>query len=140
MTTSARNGAAAAAGAIAGILTDVPLRRRGPSGTRLSALILVGAAAVYPVAGGDRASNDEALRGEVSAVLGTAALAVAAWVLPDRVARSVVAAGWVLHAVFDQTHAASAATRLPPWYPALCAGYDVAMAATLARRAPNAAS
>lgn len=114
--------------------------QRGPSRARLAAVILVGAAAVYPVAGRSGASSRHARRREVSVVIGTVALGVAAEALPDRVARTVVAAGYALHALFDMTHAESAETRLPAWYPAFCAGYDVAMAATLARGAPSLAS
>ena len=130
MRASTKSAAAAATGVIAGLLTNMP-RKTGPTRTRSSAVILVVAAVAYPVAGGNRALDDNALRHEVAAVLGTVALAVAAWSLPDRAARAVVAAGWVLHAVFDQTHTQSAGTRLPPWYPAMCAGFDLAMAAVL---------
>ena len=124
--------AAAAAGAVAAAVTDVSLRGQR-SRTPLSAAILVGAALVYPVAGGASPARNVVRREKVSA--GAAlAVAVAAVALPDRPARAVVASGSVLHALFDQMHTVSMGSRLPRWYPALCAGYDLAMAAALSRK------
>ena len=130
---SAPNAAAAAVGAVAADVTDVWLRR-GRFHTPRSAAILVGAALVYPLAGGPGRADRDVVRRESTSVAAALAVALAAVALPDRAARPVVAAGWILHAVFDQVHAVSAGSRLPRWYPALCAGYDAAMATALSRK------
>ena len=55
--------------------------------------------------------------------------------LPDRVSLPLTGAAWVGHAVFDRVHEHGEASSLPRWYPALCAGYDLGMAAMLCRTA-----
>lgn len=55
----------------------------------------------------------------------------------DKGRRAVIAAGWVAHAAFDHFHHAGPGGRLPRWYPALCAGYDLAFAAMLMRPNPQ---
>jgi hypothetical protein len=55
--------------------------------------------------------------------------------LSDRVSLPLTAAAWVGHAVFDRVHERGEASLLPDWYPALCAGYDLGMAAMLGRAA-----
>lgn len=68
---------------------------------------------------------------------GEARLEKASWQTDDKVHRAVVAAGWVAHAAFDHFHHAGSGGRLPRWYPALCAGYDIAFAAMLMRPNPQ---
>jgi hypothetical protein len=47
--------------------------------------------------------------------------------------RQLVAAGWLAHAGFDAAFVPHDGSRIPAWYPAMCAGYDVALAGRLAR-------
>jgi hypothetical protein len=65
----------------------------------------------------------------------TAGVFVAGRSLSDRVSFPLTAAAWVGHAVFDRVHERGEASSLPRWYPALCAGYDLGMAAMLCRTA-----
>jgi len=46
----------------------------------------------------------------------------------------LLAGGWLAHAVFDVEHDSGPDSRIPSWYPAFCAGYDVGMAAALIAR------
>ncbi|PTL60695.1 hypothetical protein C7Y72_03285 [Paraconexibacter algicola] len=91
------------------------------------------AAAIYPAArSGDRHGHHA--RREVAALA-----AYSAWVLAssradrDRAAR-LLAAGWASHAAFDALHDGGGHSLIPAWYPALCAGYDVVIAAGLLQR------
>lgn len=124
---------AAGAGVVLGLLADRSLMQHS-SRTGISALILVGAAVIYPLA--DRTPTRMAGPGELGAVVATLGVAIGAATLKDRSARALVAAGWCLHALFDQRHSSST-SRLPSWYPALCAGFDVAMATQLRRPATS---
>lgn len=45
----------------------------------------------------------------------------------------IIAIAWMTHAVFDALHHRGPNSRLPNWYPAVCAGYDVALGALLTR-------
>ena len=65
------------------------------------------------------------------AVLATAAVYVGASILPAQGAARLTAGGWLAHAVFDYGHDRGVSSRLPQWYPALCAGFDVGVAALL---------
>lgn len=106
----------------------------------LGALGLTTAAVIYPAARRREwlsAASGRELAG-VGAAVGLSALACRpADVKPDEQAaaetrrRRLVAAGWVAHAVFDNVHKAGPGGRLPGWYAAMCAGYDLAFAATL---------
>jgi len=68
-------------------------------------------------------------QGEVRGVVACAGLAVLAARSTRR--SRLLAAGWAAHALFDATHRHSASSLLPGWYPALCAGYDLALASAL---------
>ncbi len=127
-----------AAGALGAMGTMAALRRASPHSTAvLSAAGLATAAAVYPVARRSRPADARAGRELAAlAVYGVASVAAARRV--PRQATALLAAGWASHAAFDMTHHIDAGTRLPDWYPALCAGYDVVIAVGLldvARRA-----
>jgi hypothetical protein len=96
---------------------------------------LPGAAAVYPLAR-DRWSSESELVREVIALLafGGLSAAVAAARAPAT-ARALLATGWVAHAAFDMLHEGGDHSRVPAWYPAFCAGYDVGIAGCLMRDA-----
>jgi hypothetical protein len=88
-------------------------------------------AAIYPVARhsfGDRG----AVAREALGVVAMAGFSAAAARGP---VRPVAAAGWASHSLFDATHDLGDGSRLPDWYRPLCAGFDVAVAATLALEA-----
>jgi hypothetical protein len=94
---------------------------------------LVGAAAIYPAL---RTAHRGSRRGrrELAATAGYGVLAVLASSTGIGASASrVIAAGWASHALFDLVHATDEHTRLPNWYPAMCAGYDIAAAALLLR-------
>jgi hypothetical protein len=120
-------GAAAAAGTLAAI---GPLDER-PRGLTAAAGLVV-AAAIYPAAR-TRWAPDAAAARELAAVAGYGALAVAAARRSSRSLRLAMAAGWASHAAFDAVHHAGDGSRIPGWYPAMCAGYDLVLAAGLAR-------
>ena len=136
-----RSGWALMAGAALGVTTDRFLviksdRRRVPA----SAAILLAAAAIYPLSDRIRGRDAGVFTREASAITAAVGLMLIVQRLPDRPARAVTAAGWLLHAAFDQVHERGTRSRLPNWYPALCAGYDVAMAAMLSRAPTPAAA
>jgi hypothetical protein len=123
---SARDVAAGAIGAAAAVGVDVVMQRTAPQHrTPGAALGLVGAALIYPVARRGR-FGDAAEKLVLGAATVTSLMAH-----PDR--RRLVAAGWLAHALFDAQFAPGSASRIPRWYPAMCAGYDVALAARLAQ-------
>jgi hypothetical protein len=132
----ARGVAAVAVGAVFGVLTDAAIRARWPSSqVPMSAAILVAAAAIYPLARLGRTGPPEGSRREWVA-LGTAVgVFVVGRSSSDRVSFPLTAVAWVGHAVFDRVHERGEASLLPGWYPALCAGYDLGMAAMLCRAA-----
>lgn len=92
---------------------------------------LVVAALIYPAA--RRSVGTGGLAVEAAVVAATGALAASAARWESVTARRVLAGGWASHALFDALRGASADSRLPGWYPAVCAGYDVAVAARVAR-------
>ncbi len=121
----------AAIGAVAGIGTDVLAESR-PAKQRAMMLAggLVVAAAIYPLARRERRPGAPLAREIAGLVASGAILTVAARATPTR-ARNVVAAGWAAHAVFDMVHDGGESSMIPRWYPAMCAGYDLAVAGRL---------
>ncbi|MDX6562055.1 MAG: hypothetical protein QOD65_1869 [Gaiellales bacterium] len=86
------------------------------------------AAAIYPAA---RRSGH--LRRE--GVIEFAALALYgafASRIPGRGRNRALAAGWASHAAFDALHHSGPDSRIPGWYPAACAGYDLVAAGMIA--------
>jgi hypothetical protein len=126
--------AAAVVGAALAVATDHGLRSHSErKRARYAALGLVGAALVYPAAQASPSGKGER-RHEWASVAAAAALVAASFRAPDPAARYTLALGWTAHAGFDMRHKAGPESRLPRWYPALCAGYDVAVARALLRR------
>lgn len=114
------------------MIADAAVRSRAPHHrVSLHSIGLVGAAAVYPAlhsrAGVDRVGRQR----EVAGVAVCAVLAAIAATDSRRGVR-LLAAGWAAHALFDAVHHRSESSLLPDWYPAACAGYDLALAARLA--------
>jgi hypothetical protein len=126
---------AVAVGAASGLAAENAARRWLPNKrTNLGAAGLVTAAAVYPATRkGARISLASAR--EVAAVAAATGLVSRAHQRGDLTARTLIAAGWAAHALFDARHELGPGGRLPRWYPALCAGYDLAFAAALLRPA-----
>jgi len=126
---------------------DAPLKKWMPRNRTSSyAVGLMVAAAVYPVARQGRTrlrhtvdvsiptrewSDVSIPTREWSAVAATFAVFVGALVLPSRSARRLVAASWAIHPIFDLLHERGPDSRLPDWYPAICAGYDLGVAGLL---------
>jgi hypothetical protein len=125
------NAVSAAIGAVAGIGTDVMTEHR-PSKQRAMLLAggLIVAAAIYPLARRERRPGAALTREIAGLVASGAILAAAARATPTQ-ARNVVAAGWAAHALFDAVHDSGHDSLIPNWYPAMCAGYDLAIAARL---------
>jgi hypothetical protein len=92
------------------------------------------AAAIYPAAR-RRWRLDRRGVGEVLGVVGYGTASVLAARRPRPRANRLLAAGWASHAVFDAAHGHDDGSRLPRWYPALCAGYDLVVCGHLARAA-----
>ncbi|HEY2205949.1 MAG TPA: hypothetical protein VGH99_15865 [Pseudonocardia sp.] len=120
-------------GAVGGVASAQALRRHLPERVLpAAASALVGAAAVYPVARRRTAGSRPEVVSELSSVAaGTAVAAFGMW-RGGSTGRAIVAAGWLGHAGYDLVHHRGAGSRLPGWYPAVCAGFDVGMAAVLA--------
>jgi hypothetical protein len=114
-----------------GVLADVLISRRMADRRVLWAAVgLVAAALVYPMAR-CRPGLD---RSEAWTVLSACAIAAMSVGFPERSARSLLGVGWMSHALFDLAFGHGSSTwRLPRWYPALCAGFDVAYGAQLLR-------
>jgi hypothetical protein len=112
--------------------TWLPQARSG-----MGAAGLVTAAAVYPAARQHGWVSLASAR-ELASVAAAAGLASRAHGRGGTTARAMIAAGWAAHALFDAKHDAGSGGRLPRWYPALCAGYDLAFAAALLRPAVRA--
>ncbi|RNL66142.1 hypothetical protein EFK50_00485 [Nocardioides marmoriginsengisoli] len=120
------------AGAALGLLSAEPVRRLGGRrGVIGAGAGLVTAAVIYPAARRDRGPSG-ALAVEAGVVLATTALAAVAAGGSPATGRRLLALGWATHAIFDYAQGPSADSRLPAWYPDLCAGYDVAFAARIA--------
>jgi hypothetical protein len=114
-----------------GLLADVLISRR-TAGRRVlwAAVGLVVAALVYPMAR-RRPGLDSS---EAWTVLSALVIASVSVVRPERSARSLLGVGWMCHALFDLAFGHGSSTwRLPRWYPALCAGFDIAYGARLLR-------
>src|SRR4051812_32516574 len=92
------------------------------------------AAAIYPAAR-RRWRFDRRSGGELVGVIGYGAASVLAVRRPGPLANRLLAAGWASHALFDAAHGHDESSRLPRWYPAVCAGYDLVVAGHLARAA-----
>jgi hypothetical protein len=121
----------AAIGAVLAVATDIATERAAPR-HRTTALTagLVAAAAIYPIARSRRPLGAPLAR-ELAGLGATGAIgSLAARSTPSR-ARRLVATGWATHAVFDMVHDRGADSRIPSWYPAMCAGYDLAIAGRL---------
>ena len=92
------------------------------------------AAAIYPAAR-RRWRLDRRTAGEVLGVIGYGTASLLAARRPRPRANRLLAAGWASHALFDAAHGHDETSRLPRWYPALCAGYDLVICGHLARAA-----
>lgn len=114
-----------------GLLTDVLILRRVPDRRVLwAAAGLVVAALVYPMA--RRKPGLDA--SEAWTVLSACVIAAVSVGCPERTARPLLGVGWMCHAIFDLAFGHGSSTwRLPRWYPALCAGFDIAYGARLLR-------
>src|SRR3954452_12606433 len=95
---------------------------------------LTSAAAIYPAAR-RRWRLDRQSAGELVGLLGYGGASLLAAKRPRPRANRLLAAGWASDALFDAAHGDDDSSRLPRWYPALCAGYDLVVCAHLARAA-----
>ncbi|HEX4358119.1 MAG TPA: hypothetical protein VH141_11385 [Pseudonocardia sp.] len=95
------------------------------------------AAAVYPLARSARSRSAPVVRELVALAVFGAVGALAARGGSSAAGR-VVAAGWLAHALFDLVHDTGEHSRIPAWYPAFCAGYDLGATAVLLRPNPDA--
>lgn len=122
-----------AVGVGAALLADGLISRRSPHRDVLWAAIgLMTAALVYPLAR-RRVGLD---RAEAWAVLSAGAIASVSIARPGRSSRLLLGLGWICHALFDAACGHNSSTwRLPRWYPAFCAGFDIAYGARLVRTA-----
>jgi hypothetical protein len=123
-------------GAALAVATDVGSRRVTPESMAVPAAAagLVTAAAIYPAARAGRDAGAAVVVREAVALAATGAVLVAALARRSSVtARRAVAAGWLAHAAFDNLHDRGPTSRLPAWYPAACAGYDIAIAGLILR-------
>ncbi|HYH52305.1 MAG TPA: hypothetical protein VEG38_22400 [Acidimicrobiia bacterium] len=127
--------ASVAIGVVTAYATDVIATSRLPARHRLPALSagLVIAALIYPAARRPPRRGGPATH-EWLAVAATVTAGAVAARRPPRQQTAIVAAGWACHAAFDLTHRRGPHSCIPDWYPAVCAGYDVALAALLAAR------
>jgi hypothetical protein len=122
---------AALAGAALAAAFAALLGRTGERAERLGYGASLAAAALVYVVLAVRATAMEWLPLEVAGVLAFGAFAVigafrAPWLL---------AFGWALHVLWDvPLHLGEAGAFLPSFYPALCAGFDLVLAVTIARR------
>jgi len=122
-------GAALLTGAVLGLATDaVALALPRQQARQLSAATLAAAGGVYlgfAVADGRRS----ALLVQTGELLGFTALAALA---VQRDSPGLLGAGWLAHVTWDAPHhRGRGPTRVRSWYPPLCIGYDVAVAAPL---------
>jgi hypothetical protein len=140
--------AAAAVGAASAVAVEKLATRLLPAHRAdLGAVGLITAAAIYPAArrrqwiglASVRELAGVAVAGGVTAASAKAPSRSSGPLSGDAGRRAVIAAGWVAHAAFDHYHHAGSGGRLPRWYPALCAGYDIAFAAMLLRPNPPGA-
>lgn len=125
---------AATIGVAGAVGTDRFARVGGPRRHVVSlGLGLAGAAAVYPLAR-TGVTDRGAFAGELLALASYGAVGVLAARRADSDGRLIAGTGWLLHAAFDLVQGHGQDSRLPRWYPALCAGYDIAVAGLLATR------
>ena|SRR5437764_10592022 len=122
-------GAALLAGAALGLATDaVALALPRQQARQLSGATLAAAAGIYAgfaVADGRRS----ALLVQAGELLGFMALAVLA---VQRDSPGLLGTGWLAHMAWDALHyRGRGPTRVRTWYPPLCIGYDMALAAPL---------
>jgi hypothetical protein len=123
--------ASAAIGTVAGVGTDVLIEKLAPRQRTLAlAAGLVTAAAIYPIARRKRSFGAPLLREVAGLVVAGAIVSTAAQDRSTRT-RNLVAAGWAAHAAFDVLHDTGRDSAIPSWYPAMCAGYDLAVAGRL---------
>jgi peptidoglycan/LPS O-acetylase OafA/YrhL len=118
----------ALAGASESALARFAPRHRIP----LLGIGLGAAAAVYPLARSQRPRTAPVVR-EMTALAVFGAIGAIAAHSPSSSVGRVVAAGWVAHALFDLVHDTGEHSRIPGWYPAFCAGYDLGVTAILLR-------
>jgi hypothetical protein len=128
---------AGAVGGVSAIAVDRAVAEAVPGlRTESAAAGLIAAAVIYPLARRRGFGNV----GE-KAVLALATGVVAAAAAKPGRRTQLIAAGWLAHAAFDAAFRPNnASSRIPSWYPAMCAGYDVALGARLllpARRRPT---
>jgi Family of unknown function (DUF6010) len=122
-------GPAMLAGAVLGLVSDAVLRALPRQPARLlSGAGLAATGGVYlgfAVADGRRS----ALLVQSGELLGFAALAALA---VQRDSPGLLGAGWMAHTTWDALHyGGRGPTRVRPWFPAFCIGYDAALAAPL---------
>lgn len=122
-------GAALLAGAVLGLATDaVVLALPRQQARRLSGAGLAATGGVYlgfGVADGRRS----ALLVQAGELLGFTTLAAVA---VQRDSPGLLGAGWLAHPIWDALHyQGRGPTRVRPWFPAFCVGYDLALAAPL---------
>lgn len=104
--------------------------------TESAAAGLLTAAAIYPLA----RRRGFGSFGEKVVLLAAGGVVAAAAAMPKQRTK-LIAAGWVAHAAFDAAFRHDAnVSRIPSWYPAMCAGYDVALGASLLRPAGHQAT
>jgi hypothetical protein len=122
-----------AVGAGAAIGCDWAVRKRWPrQSVSTHALALGGAAAIYPALRSGEFLGAAGVR-ELVALGGYGGLGAVAVRSGSPAAARVVAGAWASHAVFDAVHRTGSRSRIPGWYPALCAGYDLALATLIWR-------
>jgi hypothetical protein len=118
---------AAAAGLVAGIASDIATDRlRHRSRLDVATIGLVVATAIYPIARRQRFGTI----GEKAVLATAAAVALGSVRKPGRRAE-ILATGWIAHAAFDAAFTVHDESRIPAWYPAMCAGYDVGIGVRL---------
>lgn len=97
------------------------------SATVAGGAALITAAVIYPAARREhgQSATERVEHGVVAVAVGVSAVAAAA---QPGVARRLLAGAWLAHAAFDGLIGRSHDSRLPAWYPAVCAGYDAGFA------------
>ena len=98
----------------------------------LNAAGLAFVALIYPAAR-RRWRIDRSSAGELLGLAGYSTASVVAARLSRPRATRLLAAGWASHALFDVAHGHDEGSRLPRWYPAFCAGYDLVLCRHIAR-------
>jgi hypothetical protein len=126
-------------GALAGAgLGELTARRAGRFPAQQQVVLyaagLAIVAAIYPAAR-RRWLLDRSSAGELLGVFGYGTASVAATRRSRPRATRLLAAGWASHALFDVVHGHDEGSRLPRWYPAFCAGYDLVLCRHLVRAA-----